>query len=101
MSFRQVSYEVIQHIPILRETWVVSLQPRENDVGEGDQAVPFTCAIGRWRLSARGFSTHRFSDRHSLLLQAGGGSWPTASSKRGVHRRRQGRRARRISISIT
>ncbi len=72
LGFRQVDYEVIQHIPILRETWVVSLHGLAKTTWDkGDQATPFYLlpSVGGGS-SLRGFATHRFSDRHSLLLQA-------------------------------
>ena len=42
LGFRQVDYEVIQHIPILRESWVVSLHGLAKTTWDkGDQATPF------------------------------------------------------------
>lgn len=72
LGFRQVDYEVIQHIPILRETWVVSLHGlAKTTFDKGQQATPFYLmpSLGGGS-SLRGFSSFRFSDRHSLLLQA-------------------------------
>jgi hypothetical protein len=72
LGFRQVDYEVIQHIPILRDTWVLSLRGLAKTTwGKGDQATPFYLlpAVGGGT-SLRGFSTNRFTDHHSLLLQA-------------------------------
>jgi surface antigen Omp85-like protein len=72
LGFRQVDYEAIQHIPVLRETWVVSLHGLVKTAWDkGDQAVPFYMlpSLGGGS-TLRGFSTYRFSDRHSLLLQA-------------------------------
>ena len=72
LGFRQVNYEVIQHIPVLRETWVVSLHGLAKTTwAKGDQAVPFYMlpSLGGGS-TLRGFNTYRFSDRHSLLLQA-------------------------------
>ena len=83
LGFRQVDYEAIQHFPILREAWVVSLHGLVTTTFEqGDQATPFYMmpSLGGGS-TLRGFSSSRFSDRHSLLLQAGGASWPTASSR--------------------
>jgi hypothetical protein len=72
LGFRQVDYEVIQHIPVLRETWVVSLHGLAKTTWEkGDQATPFYMAPSLGGGSTlRGFSTFRFSGPHSLLLQA-------------------------------
>jgi Omp85 superfamily domain len=72
LGFRQVDYEVIQHIPILRDTWVLSLHGlAKTSWDKGDQATPFYLlpSVGGGT-SLRGFSTYRFTDRHSLLLQA-------------------------------
>jgi len=72
LGFRQVNYEVIQHIPVLRETWVVSLHGlAKTSWDKGDQATPFYLlpSVGGGS-SLRGFSSYRFSDHNSLLLQA-------------------------------
>jgi len=71
-GFRQVDYEAIQHIPILREAWVVSLHGLAKTTwAKSDQEIPFyrLPSIGGGN-NLRGFSSHRFSDRDSLLLQA-------------------------------
>ena len=71
-SFRQVDYEVIQHIPIHRDAWVLSLHGRvETTYTDENQQVPFFMlpALGGGS-SLRGFASWRFRDRHSLLLQA-------------------------------
>jgi hypothetical protein len=72
LGFRRVDYEVIQHIPVLRDTWVLSLHGLAKTTWDkGDQATPFYMmpSLGGGS-TLRGFSTFRFSDRHSLLLQA-------------------------------
>ena len=72
LGFRQVDYEVIQHIPILRDTWVVSLHGLAKTTRDkGEQATPFYLlpSLGGGS-SLRGFSSFRFTDRNSLLLQA-------------------------------
>jgi hypothetical protein len=71
-SFRQVDYDVIQHIPIFRDAWVLSLHGRvETTYEDDDETIPFYMlpAIGGGS-SLRGFSSWRFRDRHTLLLQA-------------------------------
>jgi surface antigen Omp85-like protein len=73
-GFRQVDYEAVQHVPILRETWVVSLRGRaETAWGKNDQQVPFYLlpSLGG-SSSLRGFPSWRFRGRNSLLLQ---GEW--------------------------
>jgi hypothetical protein len=72
LGFRQVDYEAIQHIPILRDTWVLSLHGLvETTWNKDNQAVPFYLLphVGGGS-SLRGFSSFRFTDRDSLLLQA-------------------------------
>ncbi len=71
-SFRQVDYEVIQHIPIHRDAWVLSLHGRvETTYTDENEQVPFFMlpSLGGGS-SLRGFTSWRFRDRHSLLLQA-------------------------------
>jgi hypothetical protein len=72
LGFRQVDYEAIQHIPILRDTWVLSLHGLVKTTwNKADQAVPFYLLphVGGGT-SLRGYSSFRFIDRDSLLLQA-------------------------------
>jgi hypothetical protein len=71
-GFRRVDYDVIQHVPLGRDTWVLALRGRVETtfVGDGD-AIPFFMlpALGGGS-SLRGFASWRFRDRHSLLLSA-------------------------------
>jgi hypothetical protein len=79
-GFNQVNYEVIQHVPILREAWVISLHGlAQTAFGKSDQQVPFFLmpAVGGGS-SLRGFSSRRFTDRNSLLLQA---EWRITASR--------------------
>jgi hypothetical protein len=72
LGFQRVDYEAIQHIPILREAWVVSLHGLVSTTWDkDDQALPFymLSSLGGGA-NLRGFASHRFTDRHSLLLQA-------------------------------
>ena len=71
-SFREVDYDVIQHVPIFREAWVLSLRARaETTYTTGEATVPFFMmpSVGGGS-SLRGFSSWRFRDRNSLLLSA-------------------------------
>jgi hypothetical protein len=71
-GFRRVDYEAVQHIPILRDAWVLSLRGRVETTYESeDQQVPFFMmpSLGGGS-TLRGFASWRFRDRHSLLLQA-------------------------------
>jgi hypothetical protein len=71
-GFQLMQYEAIQHIPILRETWVLSFHQRVQTSSEKDgQQTPFFMlpALGGGS-SLRGYSSWRFRDQNSLLLQA-------------------------------
>jgi hypothetical protein len=71
-GFQMVEYEAIQHLPILRETWVLSFRGRVQTANEKDgQQTPFFMlpALGGGS-SLRGYASWRFRDQNSLLLQA-------------------------------
>jgi hypothetical protein len=71
-GYQMVQYEGIAHLPILRETWVLSLHARMQHANEkDDQSIPFFMlpALGGGS-SLRGYSSWRFRDQNSLLLQA-------------------------------
>jgi hypothetical protein len=71
-GFERIEYEALQHIPILRETWVLSLRGRvETTSLKEDQEIPYFMlpSLGSGS-TLRGFSSWRFRDRNSLLLQA-------------------------------
>jgi surface antigen Omp85-like protein len=71
-GFRQLDYEVIQHFPILREAWVISLRGfAQTALNKGEQQVPFFLLpyVGGGS-TLRGFSSHRFRDQNSLVVQA-------------------------------
>jgi Omp85 superfamily domain len=71
-GFQQLNYEAIQHFPILREAWVISLHGLvQTAFNKDDQQIPFFLlpSVGGGH-TLRGFSSWRFRDRNSLLLQA-------------------------------
>jgi outer membrane protein assembly factor BamA len=71
-SFKRVDYEVIQHVPVLRDAWVLSLHGRVETTSTKDgNQVPFFMmpALGGGS-SLRGYASWRFRDLNSLLLQA-------------------------------
>jgi surface antigen Omp85-like protein len=71
-GFRRVDYELIQHIPILRESWVISLRGLASTTWQKDgQQIPFFAlpSLGGGS-NLRGFQSWRFRDQNSLLLQA-------------------------------
>ncbi len=71
-GFDQVDYEAIQHFPILREAWVISLRGiARTTYAKTDQQVPFFLLpyVGSGH-TLRGFISHRFRDRNGLILNA-------------------------------
>ena len=70
-SFRRADAELIQHVPILRETWVISLRGRVQSVLDDGDVVPYFLLpqLGSGR-TLRAYETGRFRDRHSILTSA-------------------------------
>jgi outer membrane translocation and assembly module TamA len=71
-GFREVDYEAVQHFPILREAWVISLRGlAETTYTKDGQDVPYYMLphLGGGS-NLRGFDSWRFRDRNKLLLQA-------------------------------
>jgi hypothetical protein len=68
-SFDRVDGEIVQHLPILRETWVVSLHGLVQTTLEDDDIVPYFMmpSLGSGS-TLRAYSSGRYRDRHSLLL---------------------------------
>ena len=72
-SFDRLDAEVVQHIPILRENWVISMRGRlETTLGDDDQVPYFLLPSLGSGSTLRGYSSWRFRDRHALLLS---GEW--------------------------
>jgi len=67
-SFDRMALDVVQHVPVLRENWVVSLHGNMTTTLAGDVPYFLMPSIGGGD-SLRGYSSFRFRDRHSLLLQ--------------------------------
>jgi hypothetical protein len=71
-GFRRVDYDAIQHIPLLRDAWVLSLHGRIETTFTGDdEQIPFFMlpSLGGGS-TLRGYPSWRFRDRNSLLMQA-------------------------------
>ena len=70
-SFQRGDVEAIQHIPLLRENWVISLRGRVQTVLDDTDTVPFFLlpSLGSGR-TLRAYPTFRFHDRHSILTSA-------------------------------
>jgi Omp85 superfamily domain len=70
-SFNQLDVNLIQHLPILRENWVVSLRGRlQTLIGDDDQAPLFLLPSLGSGSTLRAYSSWRFRDRHSMLFSA-------------------------------
>ncbi len=70
-SFNVVDVEGVQHIPMLRETWVVSLRARLQTTVDDDDLVPYFLMPSLGSSSTlRAYNSRRFRDRHSLLASA-------------------------------
>jgi hypothetical protein len=69
-SFDRVDAEIIQHLPILRENWVLSFHGLFQSTTNDEDAVPFFLlpSLGSGS-TLRAYSSWRFRDRHSMLLQ--------------------------------
>jgi hypothetical protein len=73
-GFQMAEYEGIAHLPILREAWVLSFRGRVQTAFDKDgQQTPFFMlpALGGGS-TLRAYSSWRFRDKNSLLLQ---GEW--------------------------
>lgn len=71
-TFTQVDYDVVQHVPVLRDAWVLSLHGRaETTFAPYKHELPFFMlpALGNG-MTLRGYANQRFRDRNSMLLQA-------------------------------
>ena len=68
-SFDRLDGEVVQHIPILRENWVISLHGLVQTTLDDNDQVPYFLlpSLGSGS-TLRAYSSWRFRDRHSLLL---------------------------------
>jgi hypothetical protein len=70
-SFDRLDAEIVQHVPILRENWVVSVRGRlQTTLGDEDQVPYFMMPSLGSGSTLRGYSSWRFRDRHSALLNA-------------------------------
>ena len=80
-SFDRIDLELVQHIPLIREKYVISLRGRAETVLD-DDTVPFFLlpSLGSGS-TLRGYSSWRFRDLHSLLLQA---EWRWVPNRHGL-----------------
>lgn len=81
-NFQMTRGEMVQHIPILRETWVLSLRARvESVLGNSTVAPYFLLPFLGSGSTLRGYGTGRFRDRNSLLMT---GEWRWIPNRMGV-----------------
>jgi hypothetical protein len=68
-SFDRIDGDVVQHIPILRENWVISLHGRVQTTLDENDNVPYFLmpSLGSGS-TLRAYPSWRFRDRHSLLM---------------------------------
>jgi hypothetical protein len=72
-TFDRVGADLVQHLPILRENWVISLRGSARTTLNDEQTVPYFLlpSLGSGS-TLRGYPSWRFRDRHSLLVS---GEW--------------------------
>jgi hypothetical protein len=81
-SFQIGRGEIVQHVPILRETWVLSLRGRvESVVGTTSDVPYFLLPYLGSGSTLRAYSTGRFRDRQSLLMS---GEWRWIPNRLGL-----------------
>ena len=70
-TFGFIRTEIVQHLPIFRETWVLSLRGRTESIVRESDVVPFFLMpyLGNGN-TLRGYLTGRFRDRHTVLLNS-------------------------------
>jgi hypothetical protein len=73
LSFTRVDTDLVQHVPILRETWVVSVRGRLQSLIDDADQVPFFLlpSLGSGS-TLRAYGSWRFRDRHAALFS---GEW--------------------------
>jgi hypothetical protein len=81
-TFERVTAEIVQHVPLLRENWVLSLHGVARTTLDDDDTVPYFLlpALGSGS-TLRAFPSWRFRDRHSLLVS---GEWRWIVNRSGL-----------------
>ena len=71
-GFERIDYDAVQHFPILREAWVLSLHGRAQttSIKHGQQVPFFMLPWLGGGYDLRGYDSFRFHDRNTMLLQA-------------------------------
>jgi hypothetical protein len=70
-SFQRVDAQIIQHIPLLRETWVLAGRAKVETTLNDNALIPYFMlpSLGSGS-TLRAYSSYRFRDRHSMLMNA-------------------------------
>jgi outer membrane translocation and assembly module TamA len=70
-DFQRLDATVIQHVPILRDTWVLAGRARVQTTLNDNDLIPYFMlpSLGGGS-TLRGYISDRFRDRHSLLFNA-------------------------------
>ena len=69
-SFQRLDLDAVQHFPVRRETWVISLRGRvQTTFGEDDVPYFLMPSVGGGH-SLRGYSSFRWREPHTLLTSA-------------------------------
>jgi hypothetical protein len=70
-GFNRLDAELIQHVPLMHNNWVISVRGRVQTILDDDDLVPYFLLpqLGSGS-TIRGHSTGRFRDRHSILTSA-------------------------------
>ncbi len=70
-DFQRLDAEVVQHLPLLRETWVLAGRARVQTTLNDNDLIPYYMlpSLGGGS-TLRAYTSDRFRDRHSLLMNA-------------------------------
>jgi hypothetical protein len=81
-SFDRLEAEVVQHIPLVRENWVISLRGRLETTLDDEDQVPYFLlpSLGSGG-TLRAYSSWRFRDRHAMLMS---GEWRWIPNRRAL-----------------
>lgn len=79
-DFATFRTDLVQHVPILRETWVLSLRGRTESVVGGEAPYFLTPWLGDGN-TLRAYGTARFRDRHTALVS---GEWRWIPNRLGL-----------------
>jgi len=70
-GFQKLTGEVVQHVPLMRETWVLAARGKVETLLNDNDLVPYFMlpSLGGGH-NLRGYANDRFRDRHSMLMNA-------------------------------